>query len=43
MAQTSLGVYAGEQIAGFLLKMAGTLVGLLFGKSLSTSKETIVS
>jgi hypothetical protein len=42
MAQTSIGVYAGEQIAGFLLKMVGTLVGLVVGactKSLPVMQE----
>lgn len=31
MAQTGLGVFAGEQIAGFIARMAGTLIGLVFG------------
>jgi hypothetical protein len=31
MAQTGLGVFAGEQIAGFVARMAGTLIGLVLG------------
>lgn len=31
MAQTGLGVFAGEQIAGFIARMAGTLIGLVLG------------
>lgn len=31
MAQVSLAVYAGEQIASFLLRVAGTVIGLLLG------------
>ncbi|KDR68787.1 hypothetical protein GALMADRAFT_78068 [Galerina marginata CBS 339.88] len=30
-AQTGLGVYAGDQIAGFIIRLAGTLLGLLVG------------
>ena len=31
MAQTGLGVFAGEQIVNFLARMAGTLIGLVLG------------
>ncbi|KAJ9113890.1 hypothetical protein QFC19_000084 [Naganishia cerealis] len=31
MSQTGLGVFAGEQIAAFIARMAGTLVGLVLG------------
>ncbi|KAF8907694.1 hypothetical protein CPB84DRAFT_1768565 [Gymnopilus junonius] len=31
MAQTALAVYAGDQIAGFLVRLTGTIAGLLIG------------
>ncbi|KIY71039.1 hypothetical protein CYLTODRAFT_435413 [Cylindrobasidium torrendii FP15055 ss-10] len=31
MAQTGLSVYAGDQVAGFVIRIAGTLLGLLVG------------
>ncbi|KZT59231.1 hypothetical protein CALCODRAFT_450301 [Calocera cornea HHB12733] len=31
MAQTGLGVYAGEQIASFILRVSGTMIGLVLG------------
>ncbi|KAJ9117013.1 hypothetical protein QFC22_004671 [Naganishia vaughanmartiniae] len=31
MSQTGLGVFAGEQIAGFIARMTGTLIGLVLG------------
>lgn len=31
MAQSGLGVFAGEQIANFVARMAGTLIGLVLG------------
>ncbi|RDB27383.1 Uncharacterized protein C57A7.05 [Hypsizygus marmoreus] len=31
MAQTGLAVYAGDQIAGFIVRLAGTVLGLLVG------------
>ncbi|KAF9560292.1 hypothetical protein CPC08DRAFT_708223 [Agrocybe pediades] len=31
MSQTGLALYAGDQIAGFIVRLAGTLIGLLFG------------
>lgn len=31
MSQTGLGVFAGEQIAGFVARMGGTLIGLVLG------------
>ncbi|EJU01649.1 hypothetical protein DACRYDRAFT_116734 [Dacryopinax primogenitus] len=31
MAQTGLGVYAGEQIASFIIRLSGTILGLLLG------------
>ncbi|PPQ95766.1 hypothetical protein CVT26_015853 [Gymnopilus dilepis] len=31
MAQTALAVYAGDQIAGFIIRLTGTLIGLVVG------------
>lgn len=31
MAQTSLGIFAGEQIAAFIARLVGTLLGLVVG------------
>lgn len=31
MSQTGLGIFAGEQIVGFIARMGGTFVGLVLG------------